>query len=87
MAPLAMDELKELIAGDQVDTILAVFPDHYGRLVGKRLTPSYFTENSHFNCCDYLLSTSMEMDPQPGFEMSSWEQGYGDLDHRKPHER
>lgn len=79
MAPLAMDELKELIAGDQVDTILAVFPDHYGRLAGKRLASSYFLENSHFYCCDYLLSTSMEMDPQPGFEMSSWEQGYGDL--------
>ena len=79
MANLAMDELKTLIDGDQIDTVLAVFPDHYGRLVGKRLTPGYFIENSHFYCCDYLLSTSMEMDPQPGFEMSSWEQGYGDM--------
>jgi len=79
MAILSMDELKELIDGDQVDTVLAVFPDHYGRLLGKRLTADYFVENTHFYCCDYLLSTSMEMDPQPGFEMSSWEQGYGDL--------
>ena len=79
MAHLAMDELKGLIDGDQIDTVLAVFPDQYGRLVGKRLTPGYFLENSHFYCCDYLLSASMEMDPQPGFEMASWEQGYGDL--------
>ena len=79
MANLTIDELKNLIASDQIDTILVVFPDHYGRLMGKRLTPAYFLENKHFYCCDYLLSASMEMDPQPGFQMASWEKGYGDL--------
>jgi glutamine synthetase len=79
MANLTMDELKTLVDGDQLDTVLTVFPDHYGRLMGKRLTARYFLEHQHFYCCDYLLSTSMEMDPRPGFEMASWEQGYGDL--------
>ena len=79
MASLGTDELKRLIDEGQIDTVLAVFPDHYGRLVGKRLTAVHFLDSEHFYCCDYLLSTSMEMDPQPGFEMASWEKGYGDL--------
>ena len=30
--------------------------------------------------CNYLLALEMEMDPVPGYEIASWEQGYGDFD-------
>ncbi len=29
--------------------------------------------------CNYLLALDMEMDPIPGYEIASWEQGYGDF--------
>ncbi len=29
--------------------------------------------------CNYLLALDMEMDPVPGYEMASWERGYGDF--------
>ena len=32
--------------------------------------------------CNYLLALEMEMDPVPGYEIASWEQGYGDFDIR-----
>ena len=29
--------------------------------------------------CNYLLALEMEMDPVPGYEIASWERGYGDF--------
>jgi glutamine synthetase len=29
--------------------------------------------------CNYLLALEMEMDPVPGYELASWERGYGDF--------
>ena len=29
--------------------------------------------------CNYLLALDMEMDPIPGYEIASWERGYGDF--------
>lgn len=33
----------------------------------------------HVECCNYLLSCDIEMEPQPGFKRGGWEGGYGDL--------
>ena len=30
--------------------------------------------------CNYLLALDMEMDPIPGYEIASWERGYGDFE-------
>jgi len=79
MGKLTIEELKNLVECDEIDTVLTVFPDTYGRLLGKRLTASYFLEQDGLFCCDYLLSAGMEMDPQPGFSMASWDLGYGDF--------
>ncbi len=29
--------------------------------------------------CNYLLALDMEMDPKPGYQIASWERGYGDF--------
>jgi glutamine synthetase len=79
---LAADELRDLIRGDEIDTVLAVFPDLYGRLVGKRITGRFFRDEvlAHgMHVCDYLLACDMEMDPVPGYRFTSWEKGYGDM--------
>jgi len=74
--------LRELVGKGEVDTVLTVFPDLYGRLVGKRCTADFFCDHvlaDGMHACDYLLACDMEMDPVPGYRFTSWEKGYGDV--------
>src|SRR5712692_4763618 len=75
-------QLEQLIKRGEIDTVLAVFPDTFGRLMGKRVVGSYFldhvaAEGAH--ACVYLFTVDMEMEPLPGFRLTSWERGYGDM--------
>ena len=74
-----LQELKRLVANDEIDTILVVFPDMYGRLVGKRIVARFFLEESEIHACDYLLACDIDMDPVPGYQFTSWAKGYGDF--------
>lgn len=77
-----IEELKRLITDGEIETVLAVFPDMYGRLVGKRIVGRYFLDDvlTHgMHACDYLLACDMEMDPVPGYQFTSWAKGYGDF--------
>jgi glutamine synthetase len=79
---LSVEELTGLVAGDEIETVLAVFTDHYGRLLGKRFDAEFFlddivAEGAH--ACNYLLTTDMEMTPVPGYNYANWELGYGDF--------
>src|SRR5437016_4196396 len=79
---LTPDQLRDLVAQGDVDTVLTVFPDLYGRLVGKRIVGRYFCDEVlgiGMHACNYLLACDMEMDPVPGYRYTSWEKGYGDL--------
>jgi len=78
MSGMNFDDLTKMIEKNEIDTVLAVFPDYFGRLLGKRLTGQFFLNNKEFFCCDYLLTAGMEMEPQSGFKMASWKKGYGD---------
>ena len=80
---LTYEELKELVARGEVDTVIVAFTDMQGRLMGKRLQGEFFVEEldrgHEVEGCNYLLTLDMEMDPQPGYGMASWERGYGDF--------
>jgi glutamine synthetase len=79
---LTADALQDLIRSGEIETVLAVFPDLYGRLVGKRITGPFFLDEvlEHgMHACDYLLACDMEMDPVPGYRFTSWADGYGDV--------
>lgn len=79
---LSLHDLAEAITHREIDTVLTVFPDLYGRLMGKRMTGHFFLEHiAHggTHVCDYLLACDMEMDPVPGYRFASWEAGYGDM--------
>ncbi len=79
---LSVETLKQLVADEQIETILTVFPDLYGRLVGKRITGDFFVNDvlkDGFHACDYLLACDMEMEPVPGYKFTSWATGYGDF--------
>jgi glutamine synthetase len=75
---LTLDELR---ADDGLDTVVVAFTDMQGRLLGKRLHKDFFLEDGieHVEGCNYLLALEMEMDPVPGYEIASWERGYGDF--------
>jgi glutamine synthetase len=81
-ALLDLETLRARVAAGEIDTVLTVFPDTNGRLVGKRLSAHYFLDHcteAGTHGCNYLLTVNMEMDPQEGFELASWERGYGDF--------
>src|SRR5207247_314163 len=68
-----------------IDTVVVVFPDAFGRLVGKRFTGRFFLEHvaGHgTHGCNYLLTVDIEMEPQNGFKLANWEQGFGDFELR-----
>ncbi len=63
-------------------TIILALPDMQGRWVGKRMTARHFAESvvAHgTHACAYLLTVDMEMDPVPGFALTSWTKGYQDF--------
>ena len=80
---LDLQELSDLVEQGEVDTVIVAFTDMQGRLMGKRLHGEFFIEDhvaEHgVEGCNYLLALEMEMDPIPGYEIASWEQGYGDF--------
>ena len=77
-----LEQLRADVGTGAIDTVLAVFTDHHGRLAGKRADAGFFfeavladgTEN-----CDYLLACDLDYTPLRGFRSASYEQGYGDM--------
>ncbi len=79
---LSLQQLKEHVQSETIDTIVVAFTDHYGRLMGKRFDAEFFLESAvedGTHGCDYLLTTDMEMEPVPGYDFANWELGYGDF--------
>ena len=81
---LTVEELADDVATGAVDTVLVVFPDLQGRLMGKRVTGHYWVEHMEsgqvpIHACNYLLAVDAEMTVLPGYEYANWDQGYGDV--------
>ena len=82
---MKLQSLKAKVARKEIDTIVMVFPDSWGRLVGKRLTAHYFLDHASktgTHGCNYLLTLNMEMEPLTGFKLANWETGFGDFEMR-----
>lgn len=80
--PLAPEELRSLVASGEIDTVVLAFPDMQGRLQGKRFAAQFFLDEvlEHgTEGCNYLLAVDTDMNTVDGFEMSSWDRGYGDF--------
>jgi glutamine synthetase len=81
-AMLKVEELRELVSTGGIETVVAAFTDHYGRLLGKRFDAEMFVEEigkGGAHACDYLLTVDMEMEPVPGYRFANWALGYGDV--------
>ncbi len=80
--PLTMDELRADIEDGSVDTVIVAVTDLQGRLQGKRLDAQYFLDDvlGHgTDGCNYLFAVDVEMNTVDGYQISSWERGYGDF--------
>ena len=79
---LSRDDLEALIRSGEIDTVLMVFPDLQGRLVGKRTTGRFFLQSvadAGTENCDYLIACDMDNNPVSGYRFTSYEQGNGDM--------
>jgi glutamine synthetase len=79
---MTLEELKAQVQSGAIDTVLLALTDMQGRLQGKRLTAEHFLDEVAENAaegCNYLLAVDVEMNTVEGYQMSSWEKGYGDF--------
>jgi glutamine synthetase len=79
---LNIERLRVMVEEGTVDTVLVAITDMQGRLQGKRCAARYFLNEvvpHATEACNYLLAVDVEMNTVAGFEMSSWERGYGDF--------
>jgi glutamine synthetase len=77
-----LETLRSLADAGEVDTVLLVMTDMQGRMQGKRLTTHHFFDEvvaHNAEGCNYLLAVDVEMRTVDGYDMSSWEHGYGDF--------
>jgi hypothetical protein len=61
---LELDELRELVAQGEVETVVVGLTDLYGRLLGKRFDAEMFLDevcDHGAHACDYLLTVDMEV--------------------------
>ncbi len=79
---LSLDELRDLASVGLIDTVVLALTDMQGRLQGKRLSTEFFlAEVAHefSEGCNYLLAVDVDMNTVDGYQISSWERGYGDF--------
>ncbi|MSW38427.1 MAG: glutamine synthetase [Actinobacteria bacterium] len=81
-APLSLDQLTAAIHAGEIDTVIVAITDMQGRLQGKRLDAHYFLSDvlAHgTEGCNYLIAVDIDMNTVSGYDISSWDTGYGDM--------
>ena len=79
---MSLEQLRELVDSGEIDTVVLAICDMQGRLQGKRCHARYFLDEvvaQHSEACNYLLAVDVDMRTVDGYEISSWERGYGDF--------
>ncbi len=83
---LDLGSLRAEVDVGQIDTVLLAITDMQGRLQGKRMSARYLVDDllragqlDVVEGCDYLLAVDVDMNTVAGYQLSSWDSGYGDL--------
>jgi len=79
---LSLEELRVSVAAGDIDTVIVAITDMQGRLQGKRCHARYFLEEvvpHNTEACAYLLAVDTDMNTVDGYQLASWETGYGDF--------
>ena len=77
-----IEALREAIRLQQIDTVVVAITDMQGRLQGKRFHAGFFLDEvtKHgTEACAYLLAVDTEMNTVDGYDLTSWDNGYGDF--------
>src|ERR1700760_4119214 len=80
--PMTVEALEDAVGQGTVDTVVVAMVDMQGRLQGKRLDARFFLNDTlehGTEGCNYLLAVDVEMNTVGGYQISSWERGYGDF--------
>jgi len=79
---LSLEQLRVAVSEGEIDTVILALTDMQGRLQGKRLSAEFFLDEvvrNHSEGCNYLLAVDVDMNTVDGYQMSSWQRGYGDF--------
>ena len=79
---LSLEELRVSVAAGDTDTVIVALTDMQGRLQGKRFHARFFLDEvvpHSTEACAYLLAVDTDMNTVDGYELASWETGYGDF--------
>jgi glutamine synthetase len=79
---LTLDGLRELVRDGEIDTVIVAITDMQGRLQGKRFHARFFLDEvvaHNTEACAYLLAVDTDMNTVNGYQLASWETGYGDF--------
>src|ERR1700761_2484190 len=79
---LSLDGLRESVSNGEIDTVIVAITDMQGRLQGKRFHARFFLDEvvpHGTEACAYLLAVDTDMNTVDGYELASWETGYGDF--------
>jgi glutamine synthetase len=79
---LSMEQLRESVRLGEIDTVVVALTDMQGRLQGKRFHARFFLDEvvAHSTeACAYLLAVDTDMNTVDGYQLASWETGYGDF--------
>src|SRR6201986_4375326 len=75
---LTLEELRESVRMGEIDTVIVALT----ALQGKRFHARYFLDEvvpNRTEACAYLLAVDTDMNTVDGYELASWETGYGDF--------
>jgi glutamine synthetase len=79
---LTLEELRESVRMGKTDTVIVAITDMQGRLQGKRFHARFFLDEvvaHNTEACAYLLAVDTDMNTVDGYQLASWETGYGDF--------
>jgi glutamine synthetase len=75
--------VEKRLHDEEIETVVCVVPDIWGRLMGKRVTTESFLKTAlrpeGLHASLYLFVVDMDMDPRPGYELSNWRTGFSDF--------
>jgi glutamine synthetase len=77
-----IEALREAVRLREIDTVVVAITDMQGRLQGKRFHAQFFMDEvtKHATeACAYLLAVDTEMNTVDGYDLASWDNGYGDF--------
>ncbi|MFF3487285.1 glutamine synthetase family protein [Streptomyces sp. NPDC002701] len=71
--------LVRLVEEGEITTVMLAVPDMQGRLKGKLHDARTFLDRFESEMCAYVLATDWDMNPQPGYSLTGWHDGFKDL--------